>query len=519
MSVNMAMNLLEDWCRGMDVDIHRSLLVTGIPQECGQAEIEETLSRVLSPIGPYQLLNKIFMREENAKAALIEVGEGVNLSSIPREFPGRGGVWRVICRDPTQDAEFLKNLNDFLEGEGRTMEDVVRVLQLNQPARPRPQNQNRASENWVEALGALLGMVMQVIFHMDTEMRHREEARALELAEAEAVAASAASASAAAAGRKTKKIKKEPGQAAEVGSALKMESPDHWNDTEGRGDPPKPLVRKARAKTPAKRKRQSRVPKQEPASWKRTRGSFPSSSARLEDREAGESMEISEYVRSNKKPCVKQEQPAARKPAAKCARKLRREPPQDAPSAAEARAPAAEQDGGREGPARAPAAEQDGGREGPARAPAAGQDGGWEGPARALTLEQDGGREGPARAPALEQDGGREGPAWAPALEQDGGREGPTRKKSMGWASARSLAPGRKRKRVSLGPVSYVLAHSEDPKKKPAMPKKGLGSRKNASQPKAPRGPVPTESAASVSQGLKAKPEGSPPASTESRKL
>lgn len=107
----MAINLLEDWCRGMDVDIHRSLLVTGIPEDCGQAEIEETLNGVLAPLGPYLVLNKIFLREENAKAVLIEVGEGVNLRAIPQEFPGKEGIWRVVCRDPTQDAEFLKNLN------------------------------------------------------------------------------------------------------------------------------------------------------------------------------------------------------------------------------------------------------------------------------------------------------------------------------------------------------------------------------------------------------------------------
>lgn len=73
------------------MDIHRSLLVTGIPEDCGQAEIEETLNGVLAPLGPYLVLNKIFLREENAKAVLIEVGEGVNLRAIPQEFPGKGG--------------------------------------------------------------------------------------------------------------------------------------------------------------------------------------------------------------------------------------------------------------------------------------------------------------------------------------------------------------------------------------------------------------------------------------------
>ncbi|KAF6288807.1 PNMA family member 8A [Rhinolophus ferrumequinum] len=431
----MAMNLLEDWCRGMEVDIHRSLLVTGIPEDCGQAEIEETLNGVLSPLGPYLVLNKIFLREENAKAALIEVGEGVNLRAIPREFPGRGGVWRVVCRDPTQDAEFLKNLNEFLDAEGRTWEDVVRLLQLSHP--PQSQNQNLPPENWAEALGVLLGAVVQIVFYMDAEIRSREEARAQEAAEAQAVAASAS-----AAGRK---IKKEPGRAAQVVSALKMENPDSWNDMEDESDPPKPLVCKAGAKTRSRRKKQNRNPKQEPVSWKKSKGHHSSSLGSLEDPKAdvGKNTEISEYIRSHRKPCVKQEKSALKKPVEKCAWKSPRNAPQDAGSEAVGTGVACESD-------------------------------------------------------------------------QDGGQQGPPKKKTVGWASAKSPTPMRKKKKVSLGPVSYVLVDVEDAKKKPWIPKKGPGSRRGASGQKPPRGPQPTESPASTSQGAEAKPEGSP---HEPRKL
>lgn len=431
----MTMNLLEDWCRGMEVDVHRSLLVTGIPGDCGQAEIEETLNGVLSPLGPYVVLNKIFLREENAKAALIEVGEGVSLRTIPREFPGRGGVWRVVCRDPTQDAEFLKNLNEFLDAEGRTWEDVVRLLQLNNP--PPPQNQNPPPENWAEALGVLLGAVVQIVFHMDAEIRSQEEARAQEAAEAHAAAAAASAV--------RRKVKKEPGRAAEVGPALKMESPDSWNDMEDEGDPPKPLVRKAGAKTRSRRKKQKKNPKQEPVPWKKPKGHHSNSLASLEDPEAydGENRELSEYTRSSKKPCVKQEESALKKPVEKCSWKTPRNAPQDAQSEAA-------------------------------------------------------------------------GLGVASESEQDDGHESPPKRKAMRWASAKSPAPMRKKKKVSLGPVSYVLVDVEDTKKKPFIPKKGPGSRRGASVQRAPRCSQPTESPASTSQGAKAKPEGSP---HEPRKL
>ncbi|XP_008682706.2 paraneoplastic antigen-like protein 8A [Ursus maritimus] len=427
----MAMNLLEDWCRGMEVDIHRSLLVTGIPEDCGQAEIEETLNGVLSPLGPYFVLNKIFLREENAKAALIEVGEGVNLRAIPREFPGRGGVWRVVCRDPTQDAEFLKNLNEFLDAEGRTWEDVVRLLQLSHP--PRPQNQ--PPENWAEALGVLLGAVVQIIFYMDAEIRGREEARAREVADAWAVSEASAPAV-------QRKVKKEPGRAAEVGSALKMENPDGWNDPEDEGDPPKPLVRRAGAKSRSRRKKQKKPPRQESVLWKKPKGHHSNSSASLEDPAAAgaENMEVSESIRSNRKPCVKQEESALKKPVANCAWKAPSSPSHDAGSEAVS-------------------------------------------------------------------------PGVASQSDQDGGQEGPPKKKAMGWALAKSPASMRKKKKVSLGPVSYVLVASEDAKKKPMMAKKGPGSRRDGSVQKALQGPQPVALPASTSRGPKAKPEGSPLAS------
>ncbi|KAM4825867.1 paraneoplastic antigen-like protein 8A isoform 2-T2 [Thomomys bottae] len=432
MSAAMAMNLLEDWCRGMEADIHRALLVTGIPEDCGQAEIEETLNGVLAPLGTYRVLNKIFLREENAKAALVEVGEGVNLSAVPREFPGRGGVWRVACRDPTQDAEFLKNLNEFLDTEGRTWEDVVRLLQLNQPARPPSQ----PAESWAGALGVLLGAVVQIVVYMDAEMRHREEARALELAEPDEEAAWPP------AGRK--KVKKERGPAAaDLGSGLKMEPPGPWGGPEGQSDPPKPLGRRAGAKSRSRRKRNRRAHKQEPAAWEECGDAAPPG---RQARDPG-NVEASEPSQSHKKPCVKQEASTSKKGLAKNVWKVPRDPPR-----------------------------------------------------HALT---------PAKTP-----GGAE--EW----ERDGGLERPPRKKVLSWAAAKSSAFLRKKKKVSLGPASYVLVDSEGTaRKKSRVAKRGSASRRPGAAHRAPRGQQPPEAPASTSRGLKAKPRGLPCTSTGSRKL
>ncbi|KAM6223641.1 paraneoplastic antigen-like protein 8A [Rhynchocyon petersi] len=412
-----AMNLLEDWCRGMDVDIHRALLVTGIPVDCGYAEIDETIRGIFTPLGPYSVLNKIFMRAENAKAILVEVGPGVNLSSIPREFPGRGGFWRVVCRDPTQDADFLRNLHEFLESEGRTVEDVIHLLHLHPPSRPL--RQNLPPENWPEALGVLLGAVVQIVIRMDAELRQREEARAQELAEAEAVAAWTSEAG--------RKVKKEPGPASLASCTVKLENRNGWRrDLEGEAS--QPLVRNARPTNTSSRKKPNQSAKQVRIFWKK-----PSGAAFFEDSDSDESenMETSEWVLSTPKPGVKQAEAALKKSGATYSRKVRRDVPDDTSSETES-------------------------------------------------------------------------PGGASESDQDGGQEIPPKRKAMVWGLAKKLAPMRKKKRVSLGPVSYVLMDSGNAKKQPGSPKKSPGWRRDVSGQKAPVEP-PT----SASPGPSGKPEGS----------
>ncbi|XP_005361091.1 paraneoplastic antigen-like protein 8A [Microtus ochrogaster] len=448
MSEPMAMSLLEDWCRGMGLDIHRSLLVTGIPEHCSHAEIEETLNGVLLPLGTYRVVNKIFLRQENVKAALVEVSEGVNLSSVPREFPGKGSVWKVVCRDPTQDAEFLKNLNEFLDGEGRTWEDVVRLLRLNQhPSFPNP---NQPPPNWAEAMGLLLGAVVQVIFYMNAEMRNREEEARAEEAELMATWASTA----------RRMVKKEPGLGVEVGSTFKMEDRNYWKTAEDRGDSPKPLFRRAGGKIRSRRRKQKKNPKQEPICWRKPQGNNYNK-ANLEGSEAAaaRNSEIPESVKNNKKPFVKQEETVWKK-------KRVWKDPNDLPRRSRATA---------------------------------------------------------------------EGPGNLEDSDQEGGPESPPKKKAMTWATNKIPIPMRKKKKMGMGSLSYVLIDSEATKNMPVIPKKGPGSRRAMLVQRAPRGPqpanapanapanvpanAPANAHASASSAQKTKPGGFPHVSKDSRKL
>ncbi|XP_047394576.1 modulator of apoptosis 1 [Sciurus carolinensis] len=124
----MALRLLEDWCRGMDMNPRKALLIAGIPQTCGVAEIEEALRAGLAPLGEYRLLGRMFRRDENRNVALIGLTEETSHDLVPKEIPGRGGAWRVIFKPPEPDNEFLRKLNEFLEGEGMTVGELTRAF-------------------------------------------------------------------------------------------------------------------------------------------------------------------------------------------------------------------------------------------------------------------------------------------------------------------------------------------------------------------------------------------------------
>ncbi|XP_045842639.1 paraneoplastic antigen Ma2 [Meles meles] len=124
----MALALLEDWCRIMSVDEQKSLMVMGIPVDCNEAEIQEVLQESLKSLGRYRLLGKIFRKQENANAVLLELMEDTDISVIPSEVQGKGGIWKVVFKTPNQDTEFLERLNLFLEKEGQTVSGMFRAL-------------------------------------------------------------------------------------------------------------------------------------------------------------------------------------------------------------------------------------------------------------------------------------------------------------------------------------------------------------------------------------------------------
>ncbi|XP_045844358.1 paraneoplastic antigen-like protein 8B [Meles meles] len=110
----MAVSLLRDWCRGLDVDTHRALLVTGIPEGLERAAIEAVLQPALLPLGTFRLWNTRAARDHKAKAALVEFVQDINHASLPREIAGKDGVWRVVCQDSVEDPGVLRHMRHLM---------------------------------------------------------------------------------------------------------------------------------------------------------------------------------------------------------------------------------------------------------------------------------------------------------------------------------------------------------------------------------------------------------------------
>uniref|UniRef100_A0A2K6KDD0 PNMA family member 6A n=1 Tax=Rhinopithecus bieti TaxID=61621 RepID=A0A2K6KDD0_RHIBE len=95
----MAVTMLQDWCRWMGVNARRGLLILGIPEDCDDAEFQESLEAALWPMGHFTVLGKVFREEHNATAALVELDREVNYALVPREVsPWHGRpVERGLC--------------------------------------------------------------------------------------------------------------------------------------------------------------------------------------------------------------------------------------------------------------------------------------------------------------------------------------------------------------------------------------------------------------------------------------
>lgn len=148
----MAVTMLQDWCRWMGVSARRGLLILGIPEDCDEAELQESLEAALWPMGHFTVLGKVFREEDNATAALVELDREVNYALVPREIPGTGGPWSVVFVPRCSGEEFLGRVFRFLEQQGQTVESVAGALGLGLRRVCWLRSVSQAVQPWVETV-------------------------------------------------------------------------------------------------------------------------------------------------------------------------------------------------------------------------------------------------------------------------------------------------------------------------------------------------------------------------------
>lgn len=112
------------------------LILWSVPDVCKDVDLD-VLVDALKPVGTFKKIGKVFRREDST-VGLLQIGEDVDCLRIPREVRLAGGVWRVISKPATKEVEFRERLTQFLEEEGRTLEDVARIIERSTPHPPQP---------------------------------------------------------------------------------------------------------------------------------------------------------------------------------------------------------------------------------------------------------------------------------------------------------------------------------------------------------------------------------------------
>ncbi|XP_057616568.1 paraneoplastic antigen Ma3 [Chionomys nivalis] len=163
----MPLNLLQDWCRGEHLNTQRSMLILGIPEDCSEDEFEETLHEALRHLGRYRIIGRMFRREENAQAFLVELARDFDYALVPREIQGKGGPWEVIVKPPNSDDEFLNRLNHFLEEERRSVSDLNRLLGTYSNYSPNKAAISADFWAWAQTLGAVMQPLLEQMLYRE----------------------------------------------------------------------------------------------------------------------------------------------------------------------------------------------------------------------------------------------------------------------------------------------------------------------------------------------------------------
>ncbi|XP_072460503.1 paraneoplastic antigen Ma1 homolog [Notamacropus eugenii] len=115
---------LEQWCTALHLDLHRGLLVKGVPHDLTDKDIEKVLHNAISILGKCQVLTKRYEETDPTLSVFCKLSEPIDYSKIPSAITVGENTWKLVIRPPPEEEEIERKLKMVLQKEGLSEDDV-----------------------------------------------------------------------------------------------------------------------------------------------------------------------------------------------------------------------------------------------------------------------------------------------------------------------------------------------------------------------------------------------------------
>ncbi|XP_074056431.1 paraneoplastic antigen Ma1 homolog [Macrotis lagotis] len=120
--------ILEQWCTALHLDLHRGLLVKGVPCDLKDDDIEKILHNAIGILGKCQVLTKRYEEKDfHTICVFCKLSEPIDYSKIPSAITVGENTWKLVIRPSTQEEEMERKLKTVLQREGLSEEDMKHV--------------------------------------------------------------------------------------------------------------------------------------------------------------------------------------------------------------------------------------------------------------------------------------------------------------------------------------------------------------------------------------------------------
>lgn len=115
--------ILEQWCTSLHLDLHRGLLVKGVPRGLTNKDIEHVLHNAIGILGRCQVLTKRYEKTDPTMSVFCKLSEPIDYSKIPNEITVGENTWKLVIRPSTEEEEIERKLKTILQREALCEDD------------------------------------------------------------------------------------------------------------------------------------------------------------------------------------------------------------------------------------------------------------------------------------------------------------------------------------------------------------------------------------------------------------